>query len=48
MDANAVQRAKVRAQYANMSRLKMTPGIASVRKYPEITSFSPVTKSNHK
>jgi hypothetical protein len=33
VDANAVQRAKARAQYANMSRMKMTPGTAAVRKY---------------
>lgn len=33
VDANAVQRARVRAQYANMSRMKMTPGSASLRKY---------------
>jgi hypothetical protein len=32
VDANAVQRARARAQYANMSRQKMTPGSASVRK----------------
>lgn len=33
VDANAVQRAKARAQYANMSRMKMAAGPASVRKY---------------
>lgn len=33
VDANAVQRAKARAQYANMSRMKMAAGTASVRKY---------------
>lgn len=33
VDANAQQRARARAQYANMSRLKMTPGSAAVRKY---------------
>ena len=33
VDANAVQRARVRAQYSTMSRLKMTPGTgASLRK----------------
>lgn len=33
VDANAAQRARARAQYANLSRLKMTPGSAAVRKY---------------
>lgn len=39
VDANAVQRAKARAQYANMSRMKMAAGPASVRKY-RILSFN--------
>lgn len=33
VDSNAAQRARARAQYANMNRLKMTPGTASLRKY---------------
>lgn len=36
LDANAVQRAKARAQYSNYSRLKVQPGAASVRKYSSI------------
>ncbi|CRL07696.1 CLUMA_CG020652, isoform B [Clunio marinus] len=40
VDANAVQRAKARAQYANMSRLKMAAGSASVPRVKKITSVT--------
>ncbi|CAH1728219.1 unnamed protein product [Chironomus riparius] len=40
VDANAAQRARARAQYANMSRLKMTPGTASVPRTKKITSVN--------
>ncbi|KAG5670591.1 hypothetical protein PVAND_000842 [Polypedilum vanderplanki] len=38
VDANAQQRARVRAQYANMSRLKMTPGSAAVPRAKKLVS----------
>ncbi|CAO1428288.1 unnamed protein product [Diamesa tonsa] len=38
VDANAVQRARVRAQYANMSRMKMTPGSASLPRAKKLAS----------
>lgn len=38
VDANAVQRARVRAQYANMNGLKMTPGTASLPRAKKIVA----------